>query len=75
MKILPNNLGSIEKVLDFYNKEDESSFRQEIFEINKIQKLSMLMQQKIVQDIEVTPEEVRIFFENIPQQEVTNFWN
>ena len=33
-------LGSIEKVLEFYNKEDESSFRQEIFEINKIQKLS-----------------------------------
>ena len=32
-------LGTIEKVLDFYNKEDESSFRQEIFEINKIQKL------------------------------------
>ena len=66
-------LGTIEKVLDFYNKEDESSFRQEIFEINKIQKLSMLMQQKIVEDIEVTPEEVRIFFENIPQQELPVF--
>ena len=66
-------LGSIEKVLDFYNKEDESSFRQEIFDINKIQKLSMLMQQKIVQDIEVTPEEVRIFFENIPKKELPIF--
>ena len=66
-------LGTIEKVLDFYNKEDESSFRQEIFEINKIQKLSMLMQQKIIEDIEVTPEEVRIFFENIPQQELPVF--
>ena len=66
-------LGTIEKVLDFYNKEDESSFRQEIFEINKIQKLSMLMQQKIVEDIEVTPEEVRIFFDNIPQQELPVF--
>ena len=66
-------LGSIEKVLDFYNKEDESSFRQEIFDINKIQKLSMLMQQKIVKDIEVTPEEVRIFFENIPKKELPIF--
>ena len=66
-------LGSIEKVLDFYNKDDESSFRQEIFDINKIQKLSMLMQQKIVQDIEVTPEEVRIFFENIPKRELPIF--
>ena len=27
-------LGSIEKVLEFYNKEDEASFRQDIFEIN-----------------------------------------
>ena len=66
-------LGSIEKVLDFYNKEDESSFRQEIFDINKIQKLSMLMQQKIVKDIEVTPEEVRIFFENIPKKDLPIF--
>ena len=40
-------LGSIEKVLEFYNKDDESSFRQEIFDINKIQKLSILMQQKL----------------------------
>ena len=31
------------------------------------------MQQKIVEDIEVTPEEVRIFFENIPQQELPVF--
>ena len=66
-------LGSIEKVLEFYNKDDESSFRQEIFDINKIQKLSILMQQKIVQDIEVTPEEVRIFFESIPKSELPIF--
>ncbi len=66
-------LGSIDKVLEFYDKEDESSFRQEIFEINKIQKLSLLMQQKIVQDVEVTPEEVRIFFESIPKNELPIF--
>ena len=66
-------LGSIDKVLEFYDKEDESSFRQEIFEINKIQKLSLLMQQKIVQDVEVTPEEVRIFFESIPKKELPIF--
>ena len=66
-------LGSIDKVLEFYDKEDESSFRQEIFEINKVQKLSLLMQQKIVQDVEVTPEEVRIFFESIPKNELPVF--
>ena len=62
-------LGSIEKVLEFYNKEDESTFRQEIFEINKIQKLSSMMQANIVEDVEVTPEEVRIFFESIEDLE------
>lgn len=66
-------LGSIEKVLEFYNKEDESTFRQEIFEINKIQKLSSLMQSQIVEDVEVTPEEVRIFFESIPKNELPTF--
>ena len=66
-------LGSIEDVLKFYNKEDESTFRQEIFEINKIQKLSSMMQSKIVEDVEVTPEEVRIFFESIPKNELPTF--
>ena len=66
-------LGSIEEVLKFYNKEDESTFRQEIFEINKIQKLSSMMQGKIVEDVEVTPEEVRIFFESIPKNELPTF--
>ena len=66
-------LGSIEKVLEFYNKEDESTFRQEIFEINKIQKLSSIMQSKIIEEVEVTPEEVRIFFESIPKNELPTF--
>jgi len=66
-------LGSIEKVLEFYNKTDESSFRQEIFEINKLQKLSSMMQSKIVENVEVTPEEVRLFFESIPKNELPVF--
>ena len=66
-------LGSVEKVLEFYNKEDESSFRQDIFEINKIQKLSSMMQAKIVENVEVTPEEVRVFFESIPEIDLPIF--
>ena len=66
-------LGSIEKVLEFYKKEDEPSFRQEIFEINKTQKLSSLMQAEIIQDIEVTPEEVRLFFNSIPKIDLPVF--
>jgi peptidyl-prolyl cis-trans isomerase SurA len=66
-------LGSIEEVLEFYNKEDESSFRQEIYEINRVQKLSSMMQAKIVENVEVTPEEVRLFFESIPKNELPTF--
>ena len=66
-------LGSIEKVLEFYNKEDEAIFRQEIFEINKTQKLSSMMQSQIIEDVEVTPEEVRFFFESIPPNELPTF--
>ena len=66
-------LGSIEKVLEFYKKDDEASFRQEIFEINKVQKLSSMMQAQIVENVEVTPEEVRIFFESIPKNDLPVF--
>ena len=68
-----NQLGSIEKVLEFYNKEDEAEFRQEIFEINKVQKLSTMMQSQIIENVEVTPEEVRIFFESIPEIDLPTF--
>jgi peptidyl-prolyl cis-trans isomerase SurA len=62
-------VGSMEKVLDFYNKEDVESFREELFNINKLRMLSEKMQQKIVGEIEVTPEEVRQFFNKIPADE------
>lgn len=62
-------VGSIEKVLKFYKKPDLESFRAELFEINKLQMLSQKMQGKIVEEIEVTPEEVRQFFFNIPEDE------
>ena len=42
-------LGSLEKALEFYNKSDEATFREELFELNKQQKLSSMMQSKIVE--------------------------
>ena len=66
-------LGSIEKVLDFYNKPNELSFRDELFEINKIQKLSSLMQNEIIEKTTITPEEVREFFNSIPKSDLPVF--
>ena len=66
-------LGSIEKVLEFYNKPTELSFREELFEINKIQKLSTLMQSEIIEKTSITPEEVREFFNSIPNNDLPVF--
>ena len=68
-----SQLGDIDKVLEFYKKEDEQTFRQELFEINKVNQLSQKMQSKIVDEIEITPEEVKQFFNNIPRYDLPIF--
>ena len=68
-----SQLGDIDKVLEFYKKEDEQTFRQELFEINKVNQLSQKMQSKIVDEIEITPEEVKQFFNNIPRFDLPIF--
>lgn len=62
-------LGSMEKVLEFYKKATVEDLRQELYEINKLQMLSQRMQQEVVGELEVTPEEVRQFFRDIPEEE------
>ena len=62
-----SQIGSMEKLLEYYKKENEQSFRNELFEINKIRMLSERMQGNIVEEIEITPEEVRRFFSDIPE--------
>jgi peptidyl-prolyl cis-trans isomerase SurA len=72
-QFLQQTNGSMEKLLEFYNKDDESSFRDEMFEINKTNQLAAKMQAKIVEEIEITPEEVRMFFDKIPKDERPTF--
>jgi peptidyl-prolyl cis-trans isomerase SurA len=66
---MTQQVGSLEKVLEFYKKDDEAEFRAELFQINKQNRLASEMQRKIVNAVEVTPEEVRTFFSNIPEDE------
>ncbi|WP_432271474.1 peptidylprolyl isomerase [Autumnicola tepida] len=66
-------LGSMEKVVEYYNKSSEQELRDELFEINKQRQLSQKMQQKIVEGIEVTPEEVRAYFEEMKKDELPIF--
>lgn len=69
LQSLVQQIGSMDKVLKYYKKEDESSFREELYKINKLRMLSERMQQDIIKDIEITPEEVRQFFNKIPKEE------
>lgn len=61
--------GSMEELVKFYHKDSEQSLRDELFEINKNMELANKEQQKIIKDVEVTPEEVREFFNKIPKDE------
>jgi len=66
---LVSRVGSIEKVLAFYKKTDEESFKEELYKINKLRMLSERMQRNIIEKVEVTPEEVRQFFNKIPEDQ------
>lgn len=62
-------LGSEKKAIEFYQKTTIEELRQELFEIDRGQKLSQEMQNKIIDPLEVTPDEVRQFFNKIPENE------
>ncbi|AJR03839.1 peptidylprolyl isomerase [Siansivirga zeaxanthinifaciens] len=72
-QFLQQTNGSMEKLLEFYKKDDEKSFREEMFEINKANQLASKMQAKIVEEVEITPEEVREFFNKISKEERPTF--
>lgn len=66
---MTQQLGTIDKVLSFYKKSSVEDFKKELFEINKANKLADKMRASIVESVEVTPEEVREFFDAIPEDE------
>ncbi|MBW1294598.1 peptidylprolyl isomerase [Aquimarina litoralis] len=69
LNYMTRELGTLEKVIKFYGKDSEADFRKELFEINKGNRLAEQMRSKIVEEIEITPEEVREFFDDIPKDE------
>ncbi|RLD28015.1 MAG: peptidylprolyl isomerase [Bacteroidetes bacterium] len=62
-------IGSMKKLLEYYKKDDEQELRDEMFELNKNGEMANLMRESIIEEIEVTPEEVRQFFNSIPKDE------
>ena len=66
-------IGSIDKVVQYYKKSNEEDFRSYFFDILKEQKLTSEMQKKIVEEVQITPEEVRNFFKKIPKADLPVF--
>lgn len=66
-------LGSMDKVIKYFKKSNEEDFKTDLFEIIKMNRLTSEMQKKIVDGVEITPEEVRNFFKKIPQNDLPVF--
>jgi len=60
----------MERLLEFYKLEDETELRGQLNEINTQRMLAEEMQGAIVDEVEITPEETRDFFEAIPEDEI-----
>ena len=73
LNYMVEQIGSIEKVVQYYKKSNEEDFRSYFFDILKEQKLTSEMQKKIVESVEITPEEVRNFFRKIPTADLPVF--
>jgi len=69
INMFAEQIGSMDKLIDYYNKSSEQELRSEMFELNKNSELAKKMQESIIEDIEVTPEEVRQFFNSIPKKD------
>ncbi len=65
--------GSIDEILKLYNKDSEDALKEEMYEINKNNYLASEMQKKIIGEIEITPEEVREFFNSLTEDERPTF--
>ena len=66
-------IGSMEKVIQYYKKDSEEEFRSYFSDILKEGKLTSEMQKKIVDAVEITPEEVRNYFKTIPKNDLPFF--
>ena len=69
LEAFAEQIGSMEKLVSYYNKSSEQELRDEMYDLNKNGQLASKMQQKVVEEIEVTPDEVRQFFNKIPKDE------
>lgn len=62
--------GTLDNTLKAYNKKSYEEFRAFFFDIVKTNKLGDAMQNEIVKDIQISPEEVKRFYNAIPKDDL-----
>jgi peptidyl-prolyl cis-trans isomerase SurA len=65
--------GGLEQVLEMYNKKSEEELLESITDFNYKRELANAMRNKITENIEITPDEVKSFFNNIPEKDLPEF--
>ncbi len=60
-------LGTIEKVVEFYGFNDEDDLRKELTQIQKEQQLIQGERSSITEEVDVTPDEVRTYYNNLKE--------
>ncbi|WP_316634450.1 peptidylprolyl isomerase [uncultured Flavobacterium sp.] len=73
LNYMVQQVGDINKVVAYYKKNSVEEFKTYFSDILKEQKLAQEMTKKIVDAVEITPEEVRNFFKKIPKEELPTF--
>ncbi len=66
-------IGSEDKMVKYFKKKSLDAFKVELFELIKNQKLTEQMQKKIMDEVEITPEEVRQFYAQFKKEELPVF--
>lgn len=67
------HLGDEQKMVAYFKKKNIETFRTELFEMIKNQKLTEQMQKKIIDEVQITPEEVRQFYLSFKKEDLPTF--
>ena len=67
---LAAQLGGVDKLVEYYNMESEAALRDRLFKLTKQGQLSNQMQQKVIENVEVTPEEVRSYYNQMDEKPI-----
>ena len=65
--VMVEQVGSIDNVVKYYNKKNYEEFRSTFFDIMYENQLASSMQNKLINEVTITPEEIRQFYNNIPK--------